>query len=417
MPQKVDFMAYEGHFMDHLAPMFHALPASYQGKFLIRNALVNKAKALQLPFIKYGPQRKGAIEIMAQRQNLMVCAASGDLKTAHRAGAMAVFTQHGGGQSFTKLHSSYAGWPNHRNVAMFLHPGDHPAARDDAAYKGRKPVRIVGCPKMDPWHSGQYEQPQNELPVVVFSTHWDCKVVPETRSAFWHMLPGLQQLARLNGQEFILKGHGHPRILRQVIPEYRSLGIEVIRSFDQVMHQADLYIMDHMSTLYEFASAGPGGHGRPVVVMNMPGYRRHVNHGLRFWDAAHVGINVDAPDQLVDGVRRALLDEPEQRRARLEAVQLVYKFTDGGAAQRAAAAIVEAANRHKPIRRQSAHRVIKQPKPKNEICTTYRKNQLLPSIVCAMNVAATRQLAILLSLESPFGLAGCFGRMKTMHRI
>jgi len=364
----VDFLAYESHFLEHLVPMYQKLPEEYKGKFLVRKGLGNLARNYGVPAIEYGKNRAHSVPLMRERNNMMVAAASGDLALAHKAGLKAVFTQHGGGQSFNKLHPSYAGWRNHKNVQAFIHPGNHPAARDRAAYQGRIPAHVCGCPKMDPWHDGTLQQPEEDgLPVVVFSSHWHCSFVPETGSTFWHMLPGLKELAKLNGEKFILKGHGHPRSFRKFAETYRQLGIEPIRSFSNVMKQGHLYVMDSMSTLYEFASAGKDGNGRPVVVMNSPRFRKNVNHGLRFWDASEVGINVWQPAQLVDAVLEALEDSADQQKKRREAVDMVYGFTDGKAAERAAAGIVKAANEFKkPVRQKTAtvHTTIRKPNRK-----------------------------------------------------
>ena len=60
-----------------------------------------------------------------------------------------------------------------------------------------------------------------------------------------------------------------------------------MRDFDEVMERSTLYICDNSSTLYEFASTG-----RPVVVLNAPWFRRDIEHGLRFWEHADVGVSV-----------------------------------------------------------------------------------------------------------------------------
>jgi len=345
---QVDFMTHERHFFDHLAPMYLALPPAYQGIFYVRQPLIKHAAMRGIPAQAYGPNRSAIIPQLRTRQaSLLVAAASGDLKAAHQAGRKCVFTQHGGGQSFRSIHSSYAGYSGHKNVFMFLHPGDHPAMRDRQAYGNDKLIRVVGCPKLDPWHDGSLPQPENDVPVVVFSTHWDCKVVPETRSAFWHMIPALDELAGRNGKDFKLYGHGHPRMLGQITHEYRKRGIEVIDKFEDVMAMADVYIMDHMSTLYEFASAGRGGWGRPVIVMNMPLYRRKVDHGLRFWSAANVGCNVDQPEHMIEAVELAFSEDDEMKVQRIGAVHQVFKYTDGECSARAAKAIVEAAEMFK----------------------------------------------------------------------
>jgi UDP-N-acetylglucosamine:LPS N-acetylglucosamine transferase len=112
---------------------------------------------------------------------------------------------------------------------------------------------------------------------------------------------------------------------------YRAAGIEFVRDFDEVCRRADVYVCDNSSTLFEFASTG-----RPVVVMNDVSWRRNVHHGLRFWDAAHVGVNVDRADGLVDAVALALEDRAEQRAARSDALDIVYVYRTGAAAGAAA---------------------------------------------------------------------------------
>jgi UDP-N-acetylglucosamine:LPS N-acetylglucosamine transferase len=96
-----------------------------------------------------------------------------------------------------------------------------------------------------------------------------------------------------------------------------------------------VYVCDNSSTIYEFAATG-----RPVVVLNGPHYRRDVHHGLRFWDAADVGIQVDHPRDLPDAIEEALRDPEPRRRAREAALGIVYAHRTG-AAQRAAAALTD----------------------------------------------------------------------------
>jgi len=114
------------------------------------------------------------------------------------------------------------------------------------------------------------------------------------------------------------------------------LGIEPVEDFEDVLERADLYMCDNSSTLFEFASVG-----RPVVVLNAPWYRRHIEHGLRFWEAATVGVQVDHPAELRDAVMQALEDPPEQQAARQAAVRIAYTYTDGQASKRAAQEILE----------------------------------------------------------------------------
>jgi UDP-N-acetylglucosamine:LPS N-acetylglucosamine transferase len=154
-------------------------------------------------------------------------------------------------------------------------------------------------------------------------------VTPETRPTLNHFTPAFVHLK----ERFRVLGHGHPR-LYGIERDYRRAGIEYVPEFADVCRRADVYVCDNSSTLYEFAATG-----RPVVVLNGPGYRRDVHHGLRFWEAADVGIQVDHPRDLPDAVAEALSDPPKRRRAREAALDLVYAHRSG-AAERAAEAIV-----------------------------------------------------------------------------
>jgi UDP-N-acetylglucosamine:LPS N-acetylglucosamine transferase len=183
---------------------------------------------------------------------------------------------------------------------------------------------VVGCPKLDtlPKRSG------TGGPVVAVSFHFDLSLLAETRSARMHFTSALPGLAR----SYRLIGHSHPRL--DLSQFYRRMGIEYVRDFDEVCRRADVYVCDNSSTLFEFAATG-----RPVVVLNEPHYRRDVEHGLRFWDAADVGIQVDSPHDLAPAIRLALDDGPEQRARREAALSLVYAYRTGGA-KRAAEAIM-----------------------------------------------------------------------------
>ena len=303
----IDALASESHFADHIRPIWEAIPPEVRGTFYDR---------------KMAPIAIGRPTLVA---------ASSDMKRAKITGRRIAMMEHGCGQSFggdprTDRTASYAGNSGRDPVSLFLHPGEHPASRDRAKYPNAR-VEVVGCAKLD----ALPRPPRKDPPVVAVAFHWNCGLCAETMPA-WHGFQGqLKALAR----EYEVIGHGHPRIIERLARYYRRLGIETVRSFPEVCERADVYVNDASSTLFEFASTG-----RPVVVMNSRLYRRKVNHGLRFWEASTVGVNVEQTDSLIEAVGEALEDSKSRQDAREAALDLVYAYRTG-AAQRAVVALVD----------------------------------------------------------------------------
>lgn len=248
-----------------------------------------------------------------------------DLCHARRAGERRiVLAQHGAGQSYSDRHAAYPGGEDNGDVGLFLVPNEHAAGRWRAAYPDAR-VEVVGCPRLDDLPA----RPGRPGRTVAFTFHWDASHHPEAASAFaWYrdMIPAV-------AREFPVIGHGHPR--RRDLPRwYAKRGIRHVPDFDDVCREADVLVFDNTSAGFEFAATG-----RPVVVLNAPTYRRDVSHGLRFWDAAHVGVQVDSPHDLLPAIRRALEYRPEDIAAREDALEEVYTYRHG-AAKRAADAIV-----------------------------------------------------------------------------
>lgn len=324
---RLDVIATYAHYLDHIAPIWHALPGDARGTFWVAPGLVNYAaqKGITATPIPKRPREM-------RTPTLTLTAAYRDLKRAYRAGRPAVYMQHGNGQTFIgRKHPAYLGTTHNELVRLYLAP----AERCVTHMQTTAPISVVGCPKLDQWHPPA-PKPRDTPPTVAIAWHWDAQWLPETRSAYYHYRPALRMLKDMEeAGEIRLLGHSHPLIIQEIIPEYEALGIEYTRSFEEVMRRADLYVNDASSTLYEFASLD-----RPVVVMNCPLYRKDVEHGLRFWSNADVGIQVEGPRDLPDAIRLALSDPPEQQANRQRGVQAAYAYTDGRCAARAAEAIL-----------------------------------------------------------------------------
>jgi hypothetical protein len=294
---RIDLLASRPQYLAHLQPVWDALPRVRRGR-------------------DDGPSGTDAVLV----------ASAQDLALAHRLHYRHVaYLEHGIGQTYGPELVGYPGGIGRGTVGLFLSPNEHAAAADRAAYP-RTRVAVVGDPTLE---SLPHREPGPTAVAVSF--HWECHALPETRSALGHYRRALAPLA----ERWPLIGHGHPKAHRELARLWRSLGVEFVPSWPEVLRRADVYVCDNSSTIFEFASTG-----RPVVVLNAPWYRRDVEHGLRFWPAASVGVQVDQPGELAGAIERAMDDPPAQQHRRDMALRLVYAHRTG-AATRAAAAIEE----------------------------------------------------------------------------
>lgn len=255
----------------------------------------------------------------------VVAASWADAMTAHQAGARnIVLMEHGAGQSYSSRHRSYPGGQDRNKLALVLAPNEQAAERHRKFYRSDPKVAVVGCPKVDAF-TRLNPKPCGYPPVVAFSTHWDCRVSPEAGSAWSHNrqpLVGpamLDELVRMRDLGVIdLLGHAHPRIMDEVRPAYIEREVPIV-TFNEVVERADLYMMDNSSTLFEFAALD-----RPVIVVDSPRYRPRVNHGLRFWTHADVGVRISKPSEVARAVMLALEDPLEVAEQRRRLVADVY---------------------------------------------------------------------------------------------
>lgn len=321
----VDIVATHQHFVDHLAPVWRAMPPEMRGGFFTTD--------------EFDPGLEGERSPRAGRGDLTLVCSYGDLISAIYGDESrpVVFMEHGAGMTFESAegvtHASYSGSTDRPNVALFLAPNQYvvDANRRTHPYT---PSAIIGSPKMDRWYpaplSPKDRGARGKKPVVAVAFHWDCHLSPGTRSAFNHFSSALPALAA--AKDFDVIGHAHPRDQMPMKMACLEAGIPFVQHIDDVFDQADVFVADATSALYEFASLD-----RPVVVMNDPWYFKEPDDGVRFWKEIP-GVQVNHPDELVDTIRVALHDSPEIQTMRREAVMSVYPVK-GSAAETAVRAI------------------------------------------------------------------------------
>jgi len=305
-------------------PIWEALPEDLRGEFFCnaRSGWVLRGHGIRP---RVGHPGRGT--------RLVVVAGHTDIQLSRR--RRHVLVEHGAGQSYGDGHPGYSGGHDRDSVVLFLCPNEVVAERNRQAYPAT-PSEVVGSPRVEALCAIERIRPGR--PTVALSFHWPCRLSRECGWAlphYEHELPVVVEGLRARGIEVI--GHGHPRARQHFAALWRTLGVEHVVDFDDVVAQADVYVADNSSTLFEWAALD-----RPVVVLNAPWYRRDLELWPRFWACAGVGLQVEHPHQLLEDILRAAGDPYELRVARLRAVSEVFPMVEGSA-ERAAHAIATAA--------------------------------------------------------------------------
>lgn len=308
--KSLSLVASEPHYRDHIQPIFDLIPEQYHCK-------------------------KGV-------PDFMLVGGYADVKDFPTRNY--IYVEHGAGQSYIAppiesreallLHNQtqayYSGGKHHQKCALFLCPNEEVAARWQHRYPD-KPTAVVGCPKLDPWHSGDRGAVESRTVAVTF--HWDALFTgsPETASAFGLYYQSVIDAAtRWRAEGWTVISHNHPRhdAARRFWsgPEANDAGIEYVASSAEILDRASILIADNTSMQAEFLSLG-----RRVVWLNLPSYRKDVQHGGRFWSWPEMGgLQVNAPAELTN---LNLDDVPET-------TEHPYAFADGHASERAAGAVL-----------------------------------------------------------------------------
>jgi len=244
-----------------------------------------------------------------------------------------VYLEHGAGQSYTgdpaaRSSPSYAGGLGLGNVRLFICPSQRVADMWQATYPDTA-TAVVGCPRLDRSRPRR-DHARRGRARVLFVWHWECRLCPETRTAWPYWRAVVLDYATSHGNT---AGHAHPRA-PQIDASMRSLGMETFGDVDDALDWADVVVGDNTSVLYEACAIGLS-----TVVLNAPWYRRDIEHGMRFWSTPP-GPQIDDPAGLADMISRVAADPDYHAAIRHTAAVAAYDgLVDGQAAWRAAAAI------------------------------------------------------------------------------
>lgn len=297
---RVDFLATTPHYASHIRPVYDALPEEVRGRFHTNPT----------------PH---------ELSNPCVVASNVDRRNARRAGSRVILFQHGVGQRYEGVADpSYAGAPGINTAVAFPSPNAATAAVWLAAYPDI-PAPVVGIPKLDaapPQYPGRWWGPSG---LVAMTFHWPAKLCPEAGTAFPEYADAIARLA--NEREILL--HAHPTYQGVVGGWAAERGIEFTANPDEVLARADMLAADNTSMIWEFANTG-----RPVLLLNARRYRRRIEHGMRFWREAGVGVQCGTPGDLPAAVEWALEDDELARQGRFESMSRVSPFA--GSASRIA---------------------------------------------------------------------------------
>ena len=202
----IDVYASQPHYWHHIAPIWDELTDGERGTVYLHPSVLSDTPHVDT----HNPP--------PSRSPILIAAAPDLSKVGDRP---VVFVEHGTGQTYNVPHPSYAGGPGRDGVRLFLCPNQQVADANSRAYAA--PAVPVGSPRLE-WLAGL----RGSGGRICVTWHWNCDLVPETRSAFPRYRKALPELAGA-------VGHAHPRIWGACQPAYKQAGIYPIQHWSDVV--------------------------------------------------------------------------------------------------------------------------------------------------------------------------------------
>lgn len=329
---RVDVYASQWHYLDHLEPIWHALPDEVRGAVLVTSTPLRRHPL--------AVAAEGRVDGSARISRVLVAGAT-DVDTASRNRWGCCLVEHGAGQGYADSggHPSYPGGVGREAVGLFLCTNRSVARRNDRLYPGRSVV--TGSPRLD-WlariRSDRHSAEPPPYPTLALAWHFACRASRESFWAWPEFKPSLVDLVSAWPGRVI--GTAHPKGYRHVETAYRQAGIEPVPLWADVVARADVVSFDNSSVGFEAVALGI-----PVVMCESVMWRRNVHHNLRFWEYDDIGPIVKAghdprllAQEWAQAAQRAFLDERDFLDARWRCRDDLYPYR-GQATERAVDAI------------------------------------------------------------------------------
>lgn len=327
---RVHVVASEIHYMRHLTPTLHQMHPDRRGLLVVPESLKIQAVREGHRVVSYDEKHPLTISRTLVRYgdpatSLGLVAGTIDQKTVEQLGYPVFRQEHGLGQTYDlpggKKNASYAGSAQHGRLFGYAAPGTHPYTKQKQAFP-KIPAYRVGLPFLD-----RFPEQTTKPAAVGFVFHWNNTVQPETEATWDYWMPSILKLRDV----MEVRLHCHPRERDRFMRYLELENVEhlFVEDLEDLHQQVDVVCGDNTSAMFMLAAVG-----HPIVVLNHPKYRRHIDYGLRFWECEDIGIPCNHPSQLQGCVAQASLREEEDYRFRKSALNyLFYRLKDASLVQ------------------------------------------------------------------------------------
>lgn len=246
-----------------------------------------------------------------------------------------------------------------RNLARFPHhryqvfvEGRYRMERYQAAgVLNRSELHLIGLPKLDPWFQGRYADRSTILrrwsgrldpakPTVLFAPTYKPTCLYEVRDAIFEATRGTYNLiVKLHPYSWMGRyaPHRQHRIYERRVRRYSHAVLLPVTEYDIVpcMAAADTLISEASSTVFDFLALGKTG-----IIYDLPSDRLRHSDGMPLLEEDNRSflkdafVHVQSPEQLREGIERALDPTPAMRAAQDREREYRFHLLDGRASQR-----------------------------------------------------------------------------------